>query len=152
MVTGRFHLRPPGAALPRRGAHAAFDLADATVLLTEAGTRKKARLHLIRGEAALAELHPGGLEPLDADLAAFRRALLREDRTLKRALTDPRILSGIGNAHSTRSSTAPGSLRFGARASLTRRRSSASTGPPWITSAPSPSGSAPRPGSAFRRG
>ena len=100
MATGRFHLRPPGAALQRRGAHAAFDLADATVLLTEAGTRKKARLHLIRGEAALAELDPGGLEPPDADLAAFRRALLREARTLKRALTDPRILSGIGNAHS----------------------------------------------------
>jgi formamidopyrimidine-DNA glycosylase len=100
MVTGRFHLRKPGAALPRKDTHAAFDFADTTVLLTEAGTRKKASLHVVQGEAALAELDPGGIEPLGADLPAFRAALLREDRTLKRALTDPRIFSGIGNAHS----------------------------------------------------
>lgn len=100
MVSGRFHRRQPGAALPRKDAHAAFDFADATLLLTEAGTRKKASLHVLRGEAALAGLDPGGLEPLEAGFEAFRDALLREDRTLKRALTDPRILSGIGNAHS----------------------------------------------------
>jgi formamidopyrimidine-DNA glycosylase len=100
MVTGRFHMRKAGAALPKKDAHAAFDFADRTLLLTEAGTKKKASLHVIRGEAALAELDPGGLEPLDAGLDAFREALLREDRTLKRALTDPSILSGIGNAHS----------------------------------------------------
>jgi formamidopyrimidine-DNA glycosylase len=100
MVTGRFHLRRPGTALPRKDVLAAFDFADATLLLTEAGTRKKASLHVIRGEATLAALDPGGIEPLEADAPAFRAALLREDRTLKRALTDPRIFSGIGNAHS----------------------------------------------------
>jgi formamidopyrimidine-DNA glycosylase len=100
MVTGRFHLRKAGVALPRKDAHAAFDFADLTLLLTEAGTRKKASLHLVRGEAAMAELDPGGVEPLEATFGDFREALVREDRTLKRALTDPRILSGIGNAHS----------------------------------------------------
>src|SRR3954471_7851976 len=100
MVTGRFHIRKPGGPLPKKDVHAAFDFADATLLLTEAGTKKKASLHVVRGEAALDALDPGGLEPLEADLAAFRAALVREDRTLKRALTDPRILSGIGNAHS----------------------------------------------------
>ena len=99
MVGGRFHLRKAGAALAK-GAHAAFDFPDLTLLLTEAATKKKASLHLVRGEAALAELDPGGIEPLATDLADFRAALVREDRTLKRALTDPRILSGIGNAHS----------------------------------------------------
>jgi formamidopyrimidine-DNA glycosylase len=100
MVTGRFHLRKAGAALPRKDAHAAFDFPDLTLLLTEAGTRKKASLHVLRGRAALAELDPGGVEPLQASPAEFAQALRREDRTLKRALTDPRILSGIGNAHS----------------------------------------------------
>jgi formamidopyrimidine-DNA glycosylase len=100
MVSGRFHLRKAGAALPRKDAHAAFDFADATLLLTEAGTKKKASLHVLQGAGAVAALDPGGIEPLDADLPAFRAALLREDRTLKRALTDPRIFSGIGNAHS----------------------------------------------------
>jgi formamidopyrimidine-DNA glycosylase len=100
MVTGRFKWRTPGAQIPRKGAHAAFDFATGTLLLTEGGTQKKATLHLVRGRAELAELDPGGLEPLSADLEGFREALLRENRTLKRALTDPRILSGIGNAHS----------------------------------------------------
>jgi formamidopyrimidine-DNA glycosylase len=100
MVSGRFHLRKPGAALPRKDAHAAFDFADLTLVLTEAGTRKKASLHVVRGAPALDELDPGGLEPLGSSLADFRTALQREDRTLKRALTDPRMLSGIGNAHS----------------------------------------------------
>ncbi len=100
MVTGRFHWKKPGAAVPRKSAHAAFDFDHGTLLLTEAGTRKKATLHVVRGEAALEALDPGGVEPLEADLDAFRGALLRESHTLKRALTDPRLLSGIGNAHS----------------------------------------------------
>lgn len=100
MVTGRFHRRAPGAAVPRKHAHAAFDFPDETFLLTERGTRKKAALHLIRGAEALAALDPGGLEPLDVTLEVFAERLVRENRTLKRALTDPRIFSGIGNAHS----------------------------------------------------
>ena len=100
MVTGRFHLRKAGTPLPRKRAHAAFDFPDRTLLLTEAGTPKKASLHVVRGREGLRELDAGGLEPLEAEPAAFRAALLREDRTLKRALTDPRILAGIGNAHS----------------------------------------------------
>lgn len=100
MVTGRFHLRKADAALPKKDAHAAFDFPDLTLLLTEAGTKKKASLQLLEGSAALAELDPGGVEPLEASAAEFTEALLREDHTLKRALTDPRILSGIGNAHS----------------------------------------------------
>ncbi len=100
MVTGRFKWRVPRAPIPRKGTHGAFDFKGGTLLLTEAGTRKKATLHLVRGRKDLAELDPGGVEPLATDLAGFRGALLSENRTLKRALTDPRILSGIGNAHS----------------------------------------------------
>jgi len=100
MVTGRLKWRNPGTAIPRRGAHGAFDFPTGTVLLTEAGTRKKVTLHVVRGREALASMDPGGLEILDANLEAFRAALLKENRTLKRALTDPRLLSGIGNAHS----------------------------------------------------
>lgn len=100
MVTGRFHRRKAGVTLPRKHAHAAFDFADASYVLTERGKQKKASLHLVRGAAALAALDPAGLEPLDATAAEFAAALRRENRTLKRALTDPRILSGIGNAHS----------------------------------------------------
>jgi len=100
MVTGRFKWRAAGAPIPRRGAHAAFDFGSGTLLLTEAGTKKKATFHLLRGRGDLEELDPGGIEPLSTDLVGFRQALLKENRTLKRALTDPRILSGIGNAHS----------------------------------------------------
>jgi formamidopyrimidine-DNA glycosylase len=100
MISGRFHWRKRGAAVPKKGAHAAFDFADGTLLLTEQATRKRASLHVVAGEAALAELDPGGLEVMDASLAAFREAITRENRTLKRALTDPRVLAGIGNAHS----------------------------------------------------
>jgi formamidopyrimidine-DNA glycosylase len=100
MISGRFHWRKPGAALQRKLAHAAFDFEHGTLLLTEAATRKRASLHVVQGEVALAEHDPGGLEPLGATLAAFKRALLSENRTLKRALTDPRIFAGIGNAHS----------------------------------------------------
>jgi len=100
MISGRFHWKKRGAAVPKKGAHAAFDFPEGTVLVTEQATKKRASLHVVSGEAALAELDPGGLEVLDASLAAFREVLTRENRTLKRALTDPRVLSGIGNAHS----------------------------------------------------
>lgn len=100
MVTGRFHRKRAGASVPRKHAHGAFDFAHATYLLTERGKKKKASLHLVADETRLEELDPGGLEPLAASPEAWASALRRENRTLKRALTDPRILSGIGNAHS----------------------------------------------------
>jgi formamidopyrimidine-DNA glycosylase len=100
MVTGRFHWKKRGVAVPKKGAHAAFDFPDGSLLVTEQGTRKRASLHVVRGEGALAELDPGGLEVMEATLDEFREALERENRTLKRALTDPRVLSGVGNAHS----------------------------------------------------
>lgn len=100
MITGRFRWRSRGAAVPKRLGHAAFDFANGTLLLTEAGTRKRASLHVVRGDDALAAFPRGGIEPLSCTLAQFRAALASENRTLKRALTDPRILSGIGNAHS----------------------------------------------------
>jgi formamidopyrimidine-DNA glycosylase len=100
MISGRFHWKKRGAAVPRRGAHAAFDFPDGTLLLTEQATHKRASLHVVRSEQGLAALDPGGLEVLDSSPGDFRDALVRENRTLKRALTDPRIFSGIGNAHS----------------------------------------------------
>jgi formamidopyrimidine-DNA glycosylase len=100
MITGRFRWRPPGAKVPGRKGLAAFDFSGGTLLLTEMGSKKRASLHVVRGEAALAGHDPGGLEVLGADLETFRRAITAENRTLKRALTDPRILSGIGNAWS----------------------------------------------------
>jgi len=100
MIGGRFHWKKPGAAVPKKGAHGAFDFAHGTLLLTEQATHKRASLHVVQGEAALAALDPGGLELQGATLAAFAEALTRESHTLKRALTDPRVLSGIGNAHS----------------------------------------------------
>lgn len=100
MVTGRFKWRTAGAPIPKKGSHGAFDFPGGTLLLTEMGTKKKASLHVVRGRAGLSDLDPGGLEVLEAALPAFREALLRENRTLKRALTDPRLVSGIGNAHS----------------------------------------------------
>jgi formamidopyrimidine-DNA glycosylase len=100
MVAGRLRWRPAGAAIPGRNGLAAFDFSTGTLLLTEASGRKRASLRLVAGEAALADLDPGGLEVLDADLASFRAALGRESHTLKRALTDPAIFSGIGNAYS----------------------------------------------------
>ena len=100
MLTGRFKWVKAGAAVPRKRAHGAFDFAHGTVLLTEQSTQKRASLHVLLGRKALAALDPGGLEVLDATLEQFAAALTRENRTLKRALTDPRVLSGIGNAHS----------------------------------------------------
>jgi formamidopyrimidine-DNA glycosylase len=99
MIAGRLHWRARGARLPGKVGLAAFDFPTGTLVLTEAGTKRRAALHLVRGEAALREHDPGGLEVFDADRAAFRAALAREPHTLKRALTDPRVLSGIGNAY-----------------------------------------------------
>ena len=100
MIAGRFHWRAAGAKIPPRVGLAAFDFENGTLVLTEAGTVKRASLHVVAGEAALAALDPGGLDPLESSLDDFRAALTRESHTLKRALTDPRIFSGIGNAYS----------------------------------------------------
>ncbi len=100
MIAGRFRWKERGVAVPKKRGHAAFDFPAGALLLTEASPKKRASLHLVRGEDALAEFDRGGLEVLEAGLDEFRDALTRENRTLKRALTDPRILSGIGNAHS----------------------------------------------------
>lgn len=100
MIAGRLHWKERGAPLARRRAHAAFDFENGTLTLTEAGTQKRASLHVLDGADALAAHDPGGLEPLECSLADFAAALQRENHTLKRALTDPHILSGIGNAYS----------------------------------------------------
>lgn len=100
MIAGRLRWKPRGAKPSRKLGLAAFDFPTGTLLLTEASPKKRASLYLVRGEPALAEQDPGGLEVLEASAAEFREALLSENRTLKRALTDPHILSGIGNAYS----------------------------------------------------
>ena len=100
MIAGRLHWRPLGAKLGGRNNLAAFDFPNGSLVLTEAGSKRRASLHLFANEAAAKEIDPGGIEVLTTDLAAFRTALTAENRTLKRALTDPRILSGIGNAYS----------------------------------------------------
>jgi formamidopyrimidine-DNA glycosylase len=100
MIAGRLHWRDPGAKLARKVAHAGLDFPNGTLVLTEFGPKKRASLHLVAGDAGLAMHDPGGIEVLDADLDSFRVALLAENHTLKRALTDPRRLSGIGNAYS----------------------------------------------------
>jgi formamidopyrimidine-DNA glycosylase len=100
MIAGRLHWRPLNAKLAGRNNLAAFDFPNGSLLLTEAGTKHRASLHLLVGEDGLRSIDPGGLEIFSADLDSFRAALTAENRTLKRALTDPRILSGIGNAYS----------------------------------------------------
>src|SRR5207302_527450 len=100
MIAGRLHWKEKGSKIPAKVGLAAFDFSSGTLTLTEAGSKKRASLHLVRGAAALAAHHRGGLEVLEADEPAFRAALLRENHTLKRALTDPRLFSGIGNAYS----------------------------------------------------
>jgi formamidopyrimidine-DNA glycosylase len=100
MIAGRLRWKPAGAKPPGRIGLAAFDFPSGTLLLTEAGSKRRASLLLVRGEAALAGLDRGGLEPLGISLAAFRERLVSESHTLKRALTDPRLFSGIGNAYS----------------------------------------------------
>src|SRR5216684_6778948 len=100
MIAGRLHWREPGVKLPAKRALAAFDFAEGSLVLTEAGSQKRASLHAVRGEDGLSGLDPGGLEVLGAEIDAFSAALRSENHTLKRALTDPRLFSGIGNAYS----------------------------------------------------
>jgi formamidopyrimidine-DNA glycosylase len=100
MIAGRLHWRPAGAKLSGRQNLAAFDSRDGSLVLTEAGTKRRASLHVLAGEDGLRSVDPGGIDVFSCDLDSFRAALTRENRTLKRALTDPRILSGIGNAYS----------------------------------------------------
>jgi formamidopyrimidine-DNA glycosylase len=100
MIAGRLRWKLAGATPPRRLGLAAFDFESGTLLLTEAGTKRRASLHIVRSEAGLAEHDAGGLEVLETGFDAFRNRLLGENHTLKRALTDPRLFSGIGNAYS----------------------------------------------------
>lgn len=100
MIAGRLHWRPPGAKLAGRQNLAAFDFPEGSLVLTEAGSKRRASLHIFRGEESLSEVDPGGIDILTSDLDAFRAALTSENRTLKRALTDPRLVSGVGNAYS----------------------------------------------------
>lgn len=100
MVAGRLYWKKRGVAIPRKRAHAAFDFPHASILLTEASTKKRASLHVVDGEQALAEHDPGGVEVFRATPAQFREPLERERHTLKRSLTDPHLFSGIGNAYS----------------------------------------------------
>jgi formamidopyrimidine-DNA glycosylase len=100
MIAGRLHWRQPGAKLAGRQTLAAFDFPTGSLVLTEAGTKRRASLYVLKGEENLKAIDPGGIEVFGSDLSSFREAMTAENRTLKRALTDPRILSGIGNAYS----------------------------------------------------
>jgi formamidopyrimidine-DNA glycosylase len=100
MIAGRLHWRKVGAALTGRQSLAAFDFPSGSLVFTEAGSKHRASLHVVRGIDGLRQMDPGGIEVFAADLPAFRQALSQEDRTLKRALTDPRLISGVGNAYS----------------------------------------------------
>jgi len=100
MIAGRLHWRTPAAKLSGRNNLAAFDFPNGSLVLTEAGTKRRASIYVVAGKAGLRAMDPGGIEVLSSTLEEFRAALTAENRTLKRALTDPRILSGIGNAYS----------------------------------------------------
>ena len=100
MIAGRLHWKRPGARLAGKNSLAAFDFPDGTLLLTEAGSRRRAALYLVQGTDALAQHDPGGLDVFSASRAEFETALRRENHTLKRSLTDPHLFSGIGNAYS----------------------------------------------------
>jgi formamidopyrimidine-DNA glycosylase len=99
MIAGRLHWRAPGAKVGGRNSLAAFDFARGSLVLTEAGAKHRASLHVLRSQH-LGSIDPGGIEVFESDLAAFRSALSAQNHTLKRALTDPRMISGIGNAYS----------------------------------------------------
>jgi formamidopyrimidine-DNA glycosylase len=99
MIAGRLHWKAKGAKLAGKNALAAFDFPAGSLVLTEAGSKRRASLHVVRG-TDLEEMNPGGVEIFETDLAGFRAALAEENRTLKRALTDPRLISGVGNAYS----------------------------------------------------
>lgn len=100
MIAGRLRFKPPGAAVAGKMALLALDFEHGSILFTEAASKKRASVHVVRGESALGAFDRGGVEPLEVSLDAFSEALTRENRTLKRALTDPRLVSGIGNAYS----------------------------------------------------
>ena len=100
MIAGRLHWRPPNIRLAGRQNLAAFDFPEGSLTLTEAGTKRRASLHVLAGDEGLRSVDPGGIEVLTAGANAFRTALTAENHTLKRALTDPRLVSGIGNAYS----------------------------------------------------
>jgi formamidopyrimidine-DNA glycosylase len=100
MIAGRLHWRPPGAKLSGRQNLAALDFPNGSLVITEAGTKRRASLHVLTGEEGLRTVDPVGIEIFSSDLGSFRAALTVENRTLKRALTDPRLVSGIGNAYS----------------------------------------------------
>ena len=100
MIAGRLHWKPPHAKLAGRNALAAFDFPSGSLVLTEAGSKRRASLHVLHGDEALQAIDPGGVEIFATDLDGFRAALSVENRTLKRALTDPRLISGVGNAYS----------------------------------------------------
>ncbi|HEV8246069.1 MAG TPA: DNA-formamidopyrimidine glycosylase family protein [Polyangiaceae bacterium] len=100
MIAGRLHWRPRGVALSRKSDLLALDFPTGSLLLTEAGTKKRASLHVVRGSDALSEFDRGGIEPFACTREEFAQAMRRENRTLKRALTDPRLVSGVGNAYS----------------------------------------------------
>jgi formamidopyrimidine-DNA glycosylase len=100
MITGRLHWKAAGAKLAGRNALLALDFANGSLVLTEAGSKRRASLYVVRGESALDAMNPGGVEIFATDLEGFRTALSFENRTLKRALTDPRLISGVGNAYS----------------------------------------------------
>lgn len=100
MIAGRLHWRAPQVSLAGRKALAAFDFPNGSLILTEAGTKRRASLHVLSGKESLQYMDPGGIDVLTSDLDSFRAALTAENRTLKRALTDPRLVSGIGNAYS----------------------------------------------------
>jgi formamidopyrimidine-DNA glycosylase len=100
MIAGRLHWRPPHAKLSGRQSLLALDYPSGSLTLTEAGSKRRASLHLLRGEQALHDIDPGGVEIFSTDRDGFRAALTQENRTLKRALTDPRLISGVGNAYS----------------------------------------------------
>jgi formamidopyrimidine-DNA glycosylase len=100
MIAGRFKWLAAGAKIPGKLGLAAFDFPDGTLLLTEAGSKRRASIHIVRGEEAMKAIDPGGIEPLEMSLGDFGAALTRERHTLKRTLTDPHVFSGIGNAYS----------------------------------------------------
>jgi formamidopyrimidine-DNA glycosylase len=100
MIAGRLHWRPPGPKLSGRQSLAALDFPNGSLVLTEAGTKRRASLHVLTGEEGLHSVDPGGIDVFTSDFTLFRAALTAENRTLKRALTDPRLVSGIGNAYS----------------------------------------------------
>jgi formamidopyrimidine-DNA glycosylase len=100
MIAGRLHWRPPQTSIAGRNTLAAFDFPKGSLILTEAGTKRRASLHLVSGESNLASMDPGGIDIFASDLESFRAALTAENRTLKRALTDPRLVDGVGNAYS----------------------------------------------------